>query len=320
MHNNASYANIIWGYYEFTRDRAYLGEFYGLLRGIAEFFLANVVEETARGYEVRALVDVHERVERIRNEGLNLAGAIRILQIASWAAEALDMDADFVERCRRTAGGLKDTLDLLYNGRYFTGAEGTDTLNFSSLAPMYPMMLIPAGDPRALSTARAYMEHEQQDEQYITSPWSAGILATVFALCGDGDTAWHIISESAGSLCRFGGMSEFVPADGGWNMQYFSTAQAAICTAIHHLMVQGSSDEISLFPAIPAIWPGCSYSRLLVNGLEVSGRFDRASGLAWVEMHNITGEPLATRVRYEGQTQEIRLSSGGREVFRWEIP
>lgn len=319
VHNNAAYANIIWGYYEFTRDRAYLAEFYPLLRGIAEFFLANVIEETTRGYEVRALVDVHERVERVRNEGLNLTGAIRILQVTSWAAAVLDTDTDFAERCRLTSSGLIDTLDLLYNGRYFTGAEGADTLNFSSLAPVYPMMLVPAADPRALSTAQAYMEHEKHEEKYVASPWSAGILATVFALCGDGDKAWRVILESAGSLCRFGGMSEFVLAGGLWNMQYFSTAQAAVCTAIHHLLVQGRSGEISLFPAVPSSWPGCSYTQLLVNGVEVSGCFDRGSSLAWAEMQNIASEPLTTRVRYGEHTHEILLSPGQREVFRWEI-
>ncbi len=155
VHNNASYANIIWGYYAATRDRTYLAEFYPLLRGIAEFFLANVIVQTSRGYEVRALVDVAERVTRVKNEGLNLTGAIRVLQLAARAAAVLGTDEEFASRCSEVALGLVPTLDLLYNGRYFMGAEDIDTLNFSSLAAIYPMMIIPPDDPRATSTARA---------------------------------------------------------------------------------------------------------------------------------------------------------------------
>ncbi|HOG45773.1 MAG TPA: hypothetical protein PLB78_03930, partial [Anaerolineae bacterium] len=44
VHNNASYANEIWQYYEFTQDAALLGEFYPILEGIARFFLACIVE------------------------------------------------------------------------------------------------------------------------------------------------------------------------------------------------------------------------------------------------------------------------------------
>ena len=60
-------------------------------------------------------------------------------------------------------------------------------------------------------------------------------------------------------------------------MQYFGTAQAAVCTAIHHLLLQAQPDMISIFPAVPSTWPSCSFERLLVNGVEVSGRFDRAA-------------------------------------------
>ncbi|MDQ6693608.1 MAG: hypothetical protein M3014_04200, partial [Chloroflexota bacterium] len=161
VHNSASYANIIWGYYASTRDRAYLTEFYPLLRGIAEFFLANVIVQTGGGtgreYEVRALVDVHERVTRVKNEGLNLTGAIRVLQVAARAARILGIDEEFAACCSDVASGLAPALDLLYNGQYFMGAEGVDSLNFSSLAPVYPMMVIPPTDPRAISTALAYL-------------------------------------------------------------------------------------------------------------------------------------------------------------------
>jgi hypothetical protein len=320
-HNNASYANIIWGYYAATRDRAYLAEFYPLLHGLAEFFTANIVEETPRGYEVRALVDVHERVSRVRNEGLNLAGTIRILEVASEAASLLGTDAEFAARCREIAFGLRKTLDRLYNGRYFQAAEEDDILNLSSLAPVYPMLLVPSDDPRAVSTAHAYLQDSDKhvSEGDVSSPWSAGVLATVFAMQGDGDTAWRLIESASSSLCEFGGMAEYVLANGRWNMQYFSTAQAAVCTAIHHLLLEDRAGEILLFPAVPGGWSRCSYERLLVTGVEVSGQFDRARNSARAELRNIAETPLETTVRYHGNSQQLALAPGESKTIEWEV-
>lgn len=38
VHNSASYANEIWGYYTYTQDESFLREFYPILEGMAEFF------------------------------------------------------------------------------------------------------------------------------------------------------------------------------------------------------------------------------------------------------------------------------------------
>jgi alpha-L-fucosidase 2 len=315
VHNNASYANMIWGYYEFTRDSAYLAEFYPLLRGMSEFFLSNVIERTGRGYEVRPLVDVGEHVTRVRNEGLNLTGAIRILQVTAQAAQLLGKDNELASQCVETAAGLMNTLDLLYNGKYFQSAEDIDSLTLSSLAAVYPMMLIPPDDPRAVSTAEAY---RQQAGNGIVSAWSAGILATIYAMMGDGDTAWGLLTDAASALCNFGGMAEHVYPDGHWNMQYFGTAQAAVCTAIHHLLLQARDGTITLFPAVPSQWPSCSFERLLANGAEVSGLFDREAGVAKATLHNITGKDLQVRVRYGKHAEDLLMASGESKSVEWE--
>jgi len=39
VHNNGSYANMIWSVYEFTADREFLADYTPILRGLAEFFL-----------------------------------------------------------------------------------------------------------------------------------------------------------------------------------------------------------------------------------------------------------------------------------------
>ncbi len=324
VHNNASYANMIWQYYEFTRDRDFLEAFFPILRGLAEFFLAAVIEEEAEGYGVRPLVGVHESPERVKNEGYNLAGAIRLLEVTAQAAEVIGREHEFAHRCRDVAQGLRKTLDRLFNGRYFTSAEGVDHMNLASLAPGYPMEVLDRLDPRLEMTARAYLaRHEGRPIGHGGSehgfPWAAAILATVFARLGDGDTAWSILESTQDSICVHGGMSESVLEDGRWNMQYFGTAQGAACTALHHLALQAEGDRLLAFPAVPSAWDRCEFERLLVAGLEVSGVYDRQLGQAELEVRNMTGEDVERELVFPGRSERVRLADGGRHGLSWDL-
>lgn len=321
VHNNASYANMIWDYYAFTRDRDYLAEFYPILRGLAEFFLAAVVVETERGHEIRPLVGVHESPDRVQNEGFNVSAAIRILRLAARAAALLDRDGDFADHCQRVAGGLTQTLDRLYNGRYFMSHEGSNQMNMASLAPIYPMRVVTPTDPRAISTARAYLGwHDGRRVTHGNStdgfPWSAGVLATILARQGAGEAAWSVIQGTAEAIGQHGGMSETVYEDGGWNMQYFGTAQGAVCTALHQLLLQADGEEVRVFPALPSAWERCSFERLRAGGLEVSAAFQRGEGIEG-ELVNVTSGALSLRLAGDGRAEDVALDPGQRHGFRW---
>jgi hypothetical protein len=60
IHNNASYANQIWGYYQYTQDRHMLADFLPILEGLARFYLDCIVQRSERGYEIGYGVGVHE--------------------------------------------------------------------------------------------------------------------------------------------------------------------------------------------------------------------------------------------------------------------
>lgn len=324
VHNNASYANEIWQYYEFTQDREMLEEFYPLLEGIARFFLACVVERTARGYEIRPVVGVHESPIRVRNEGITLAGTIAILRHVARAADVLGRTSELSRQCAEVASALTQTLQWLYNGRYFTSAEGTDTLNMSSLAPIYPMRVVDDRDPRSLSTARAYRQHYRDllmsrggDEQ-AGFPWAAGVLATVLARQGDGDGAWEIIQSTRPTICSFGGMTE-VMENGQWNMQYFGTAQGAVCTAIHNLLLQGEGDEVRLFPALPRSWERTEFQDLLAVGFAVSASFDRRAGRVEAVVRNVSPHFLSRALSYGGERFTVTLAPNEERRLRWSL-
>src|SRR5664279_2439232 len=123
VHNNGSYANILWGYYEYTQDKAFLAEFYPIFEGLAQFFMSCIVEQTDQGYEIGYLVGVHESPVKVRNDGTNLAGTIAILRHYADAARILGRESEFSAKCITVADALVKRMDALYNGHYFKASD-----------------------------------------------------------------------------------------------------------------------------------------------------------------------------------------------------
>jgi hypothetical protein len=146
-------------------------------------------------------------------------------------------------------------------------------------------------------------------------PWSAGVLATVCARQYQGDQSWEIIEGTAPAICSFGGMTEVMEA-GQWNMQYFGTAQGAVCTALHNLLLQAEADEIRVFQALPSSWSEAAFERLLANGCEVSASVRMRSGGVEGHLVNVTAEPLMLRLRVGQQDETVKLASGETYHFK----
>ncbi|HUF39052.1 MAG TPA: hypothetical protein VMN57_11055, partial [Anaerolineales bacterium] len=312
IHNNASYANQIWQYYEFTRDERYLAEFYPILEGLAQFFLEAVVEEVDGELGIGSVVGVHESPEKVRNDGITVAGAIAILQHCADAARILGKETDFTRRCSDSAARLLSTIDRLFNGSYFKASDDSDALNMSSIALIYPMNAVSPADERARLTARAFVNRYEgrmvgHGASETGFPWAAGVLATVIAGSGDGDTAWEIIETTRPTICTHGGMTE-VMENGEWNMQYFGTAEGAVCTALHHLLLQSEKEIISLFPALPSAWKTASFVNLLASGVLVTASF--AHGKVLCSVKNIASRTIERALEYKDQAITVRLDPG----------
>lgn len=321
IHNNASYANQIWGYYLVTQDEAMLREFYPILEGLAQFYLNCIVQETERGWEIGYQVGVHESPIKVRNDSTNLSGTIVILRHCATAARLLNLETDFTRRCAEVADHLLKTLDTLYNGRFFKASDEGDHLSMGSIASIYPMQAIPFHDPRALSTVQAYVDANQRfvvgyDGKDRDFPWATGILATIVAWQGNGELAWRIIDSTRPTICTFGGMTE-VMENYEWNMQYFGTAQAAVCTAIHQLLLQSSADSIHIFPALPAAWTTVAFEHLLAAGLTVSAT--RNSQSVACVLKNESPITLKRDIRYGDQLNEVIIAPGEVRLLEWDL-
>ena len=321
VHNNGSYANEIMGYYDYTQDKAYLQEFYPILYGLATFFMNAIVEHTERGYEIGYLVGVHESPIKVRNDGINLAGTIAILRHCARAAQILGCEDDFTRQCVVVADELMKIVDSLYNGKFFKASDEQDKINMSSITPIYPMNIIQPLDPRAISTAEAYMErYEGQMIGHGNSnrgfPWSAGVLGAVLAWQHKGDLVWQVIEGARPTICTFGGMTEVMEND-QWNMQYFGTAQGAVCIALHQMLLQVHDDQIELFPALPSSWDGASFEHLLVAGFSVSASKTK-SCVEWTA-RNDAAIPLARHIFYGDQELTVELAPGEERQVTWAL-
>ena len=107
-----------------------------------------------------------------------------------------------------------------------------------------------------------------------------------------------------------------VMEDGEWNMQYFGTAQGAVCTALHNLLLQSEADTIRVFPALPANWAEAAFERLLSNGCEISANVSRGTGVIEGHLVNMTAGPLALWLRIGQQDEAVEIASG--ETYRFK--
>ena len=321
VHNNGSYANMLMGYYDQTQDRGYLAKFYPILEGLAQFFMNCIVEHTERGYEIGYLVGVHESPVKVRNDGINLAGTIAILRHCARAARILGRENEFTEKCQTVAEQLIDTMDSLYNGRFFKASEDEDRINMSSIGPIFPMSVIMPTDERAISTADAYVEryegrligHGGSESGF---PWSAGVLGAILAWQRRGDLVWEVLERTRPTMCNFGGMTE-VMENGTWNMQYFGTAQGAVCIALHQLLLQSSAESIDLFPALPSSWDHAGFDRLLAQGFAVTAKWTPQQ-VEWT-VENVSPARLAREVRFGGQSAQVDLEQGQEQSGVWAL-
>jgi alpha-L-fucosidase 2 len=307
------------GYYEYTQDKAFLSEYYPILHGLAVFFMNCIVEQTERGYEIGYLVGVHESPVKVRNDGTNLAGTIAILRHAAHAADILGCADEFTRKCAVVADELLKVMGALYNGHFFKASDEQDKINMSSIAPIYPMNVIEPTDSRAVSTAQSYIN--QYEGQLIGHgnggggfPWSAGVLGAILAWQHQGDLVWQVIQGTRPTICTFGGMTEVMEND-QWNMQYFGTAQGAVCIAIHQMLLQTAGDRIELFPALPASWDTAAFENLLADGLTLSAKWTR-SGVDWTA-RNIADVRLTRQIACGGQSVTVELNPGEEKHVVW---
>ncbi len=279
------FAVCAWALWQHEPDPMVLEDLYPVLRQVARYFEANVVERGEDGrLRTRRCVDFDESVGQVTNGPFTISAAIWSLERAAAAAEALGRDSLRIPRWRAMAAELRGNLPSGGSGGDETfGIPDGKPLHYSVLGPIYPFR-VEVGSPRARRTAeRIHAELRSElgwkpgfSDAFTGSDWMwmAGHLAAVHALHGDAARAWEAIRGGAASAGPLLSPNEHIDRHREPKVPWFTTGVGAWVHGLCSLCVTVDDDGAILLPAAPEECPDLSFTNLRADGgVRVSGRF-----------------------------------------------
>ena len=321
----------LWEHYLFSGDRAFLAEAYPLMRAAAEFFLANLVEESHSGH--RWLVTSPSvSPENAHHPGVSLAqGPAMDNQILRdlfgacvESARVLGVDPEFAAKVAAARDRLPPHLvgaqGQLQEWRedWDAAAPEPDHRHVSHLYAFYPSNQITVrGTPELARAVRTTLEARGDISTGRAIAWRLNLWARMH----EGNRTHRILRALLGPERTYPNLFDAHPpfqidgnlggAAGIAEMLLQSHVPASVDGAAG---APGGVHEIEFLPALPDAWPAGS-----VRGLRARGGFEVA--ITWAAGRLVSAELRAPRggrtvLRYGTQTREVVLEAGG--TFTWD--
>ncbi len=314
----------LWEHYLFSRDRAFLARAYPLLKGSAEFFLANLVEDPATGHLV---TNPSNSPENSHHRGVSLATGpamdnqiLRDLFAACIRSAALlGIDPDFSARAAaaraRLAPDRIGAAGQLQEWREDWDASAPDQAHrhVSHLYAFYPSNQITLRRTPELAAA---VKNTLETRGDISTGWAIAWRLNLWARLQDGDRTHRILQALLGPERTYPNLFDAHPPfqiDGNFG----GTAAIAEMLLQSHEPLEDADAlafEIELLPALPSAWPAGS-----VTGLRARGGFE--VDIAWKDGALISttirsAKGGTTRLRLGEITRDLSLPAGG--SFTWD--